>query len=258
MPGLMRHLLLFTLISLLGGCHPHMKIIPSGSSVNLDNVYANPSYDHAQINNVLLLPIANPDDNHFVKEHNDRLRQSFIKNMAKFNYFYIQYDRDLENQREKVVDMESGSYDRLRLGVLGNAYNAQGILALSISEYRPFFPMTMRIRGTLFDANTGERIWSFDQVFDTDDATVENSMRVWWNSRMAGGDQFNRYELNKLRPSFFMNFVFHTMADTYGNSRVGHIETIAEEIKENKKKMEKIEDMQEDAFIPSRTRLHRL
>ena len=100
----------------------------------------------------------------------------------------------------------------------------------------------------MLDPNTGERIWAFDQVFDADDAEVENSMRLWWNTRMAGGDSSNRYKLNKLRPRFFMNFVFYTLAGSYADFRVKQVQSITKEKKVQEKMKKSIEKRRKTAY----------
>lgn len=208
-------------------CRTYKKQIPTGSAFRTENVYVSLSYDHSKILNVFLLPLENPYEDPDLEVQRSDLSTSLLRNFAKFHYFHINCDKSfsLEN-RQKIVDLETGKIDAFKVGALGREYNAQAIMKVSISEYRPYFPMRMNIRALLLDSLTGERIWAFDEIFDSDDAEVVNGMRYWWNSRIAGGDETNRFSLSKLRPSFFMNYIFYTMADSYARTRVKNVKAI--------------------------------
>ena len=81
----------------------------------------------------------------------------------------------------------------------------------------------------MIDAETGERIWSVDDVFDTEDANVVNAMRIWWNSRIAGGDSIEHFEASMVSPGFFMNFVLYELAKSYAETRIKNVQAIADE-----------------------------
>ena len=235
---LRRHALPFLMLSIIflaGGCHPHKKQIPTGKAIEINNVFAHPSYHHDAITRVFLLPIENSfqSDNVELQRHN--IAQSIMRNFAKFHYFSLSYDKTLSPETPSIVDLTKNNFDRVSIGALAKARNAQAIMAISVAEYRPFFPMLLHVKGSLIDAQTGQRIWEFAHVFDGNDSNIVNGMRIWWNSNMAGGSKSNRFDLNRLRPEFFMNYVFHTMAESYSSARIANVETI-ENIKAEQEK----------------------
>ncbi len=205
----------------------------------MDNVYADPSFDHSEIHNVLLLPITNFMEHDSIEFHRDQLTTSLIRNFGKFNYFNVFYDRHFSSTSGPVIDLDSSRIDRMKLGEVGLTYKADALLQVSIDEFHPYPPMRMKVKAALYDTNTGERFWAFDHVFDTDDAEVVNSMRLWWNSRIAGGDVRNRFEVGRVRPTVFSNFVFFTLATSYGDARLVNFEVVQEMEKEAAKKREK-------------------
>jgi hypothetical protein len=218
---------IFLLISV--GCTRYAKEVPTGAPMRVDNVYANPYYDHSKLLNVLILPVDNFMERDELEFHRSQLTTAILRNWGKFNYFNVQFDPHYMETAGRIVDVDTGRLDRSKLGEVGRTYGAHAVLQISIDEFRPFPPMRMKVKAVLLDANTGERAWSFDHTFDSDDAEVVNALRYWWNTRMAGGDPRNRFEVSRVRPSVFANFVFYTMARSYGEKRVRNVEVIAEE-----------------------------
>lgn len=223
-------------VLILGGCTRYDKEIATGPPPPLHNVYANPTYDHSRLANVLLLPIDNFMVNESVEFHRKELTQSILRNFGKFNYFNISYDRYYPEKAGRLLNLVTGEMDRIQLGEVGQTYRAQGVLQVMIDEFRAYPPMRLKVKAALIDTNTGERVWEFDHVFDADDSQVVNGMRIWWNTRVAGGDPRNRFEIGSLRPTVFANYVFYEMAQTYGKARVKNqkvVEVCPEDEEEN-------------------------
>lgn len=234
-----RFLSVLVLLAVASCARVHREI-PTGTAMAVDNVYADPSFDHSSVQNVLLLPLDNFMEVDSVEFHRDHLTSSLIRNFGKFNYFNVFFDRHFESTSGRVIDLDTGRLDRMQLGEVGLTYNAQGLLQVSIDEFHPYPPMRMKVKASLYNADTGKRVWSFDHTFDADDAEVVNAMRLWWNSRIAGGDVRNRFEVGRIRPTVFSNFVFYTMARSYGDARIRNYEVVEEErARESEEKKER-------------------
>lgn len=205
--------------------HPHSQKL-TGYPMVINNVYAHPSYDHSEMLNVLILPVDNPLDSPSVSLHYENLLLSALRNFGKFNYFNVYHDPHFDHQSGPAINLDTGYLDRVKIGELGRQYNAEGLLKISVTDWRAFPPMRMKVKALLVDADTGERVWAFDHTFDMDDAAVVNALRSWYNYRMAGGDEKNRFEVSHLRPSVFSNFVFYTMARSYERERVKNIQAV--------------------------------
>ena len=211
----------------VGGCRPCVEADPTGCSIEIDNVYADPAYDHGEIVNVLVLPFDNPMHITDFKLHHDELVHALLRNFGKYHYFNLQFDPFFDEFSGRLINLDTGKMERLKLGAVGQEYNADAVLKVSINDYRAFPPMRMRIKAMLVDANTGEKVWAFDHVFDTDDADVVNDIRRWWNSNIAGGDKRrNRFALATVRPSMFNNYVFERMAQSYASTRVDNVRKV--------------------------------
>lgn len=204
-------------------CNKGQYECTTGCPMPVKNVYANPTYPHAEVLNCLLLPLDDPMHIADFSMYEDDMVLEVVRSFGKEQYFSLQYDPQFNESQYTIVDLETGMIDRVRLGAIGEKYNSEAVLKVSINDYRPFPPMRMKVKAALIDTRTGERIWAFDQVFDADDADVINAMKLWWNSNIAGGDtRRNRFDLATVRPSFFNKFVFHTMARSYVVARVAN------------------------------------
>lgn len=221
-------LLLGLAVMISGCCKKSCYECPTGCPLLVKNVYANPTYPHEQVLNTLLLPLDNPMNIADFSMYNEDMVLEIVRSFGKEQYFSVQYDPEFDETDKTIVDLETGTLDRIRLGAVGEKYNSQAVLKVSINDYRPYPPMRMKVKAALIDTRSGERIWAFDQVFDADDADVINAMKLWWNSNIAGGDtRRNRFDLATVRPSFFNKFVFHTMARSYVVARVANAHAAA-------------------------------
>lgn len=233
------------LMTTFSSCRKHNREILTSYPIEVNNVYTDPSYEHSNVYNVLCLPIQNPHQSAGIELHRESLSSAIIRSVSKFNYFNIQFDPHIEEHAHtEVVDLTTGSVDRNLLGKLGKIYNCQAILKVSITDHSPFPPMKLRAKGSLVDTETAQIIWSFDQAFDTDDIAVIDSMRLWWNEHRSGSDVEGRFEISKVRPSFFYNFVFHKMAKTYALSRSRDILAYEKMKKEEAKALKKLRKSQ--------------
>jgi len=207
-------------------CQFYSKEIPTGFPIKLENVYINTQYDHASIANVLILPVANPWLNKQVDRYKIDIAQSIARNFGKFQYFNTYYPTDIASSIKNVIDVDIGTFNRIQMGELGQQFHAQVVLQVSLSDFKTYPPMKSHVKALLIDVNTGEKIWSVDQVFDTSDAKIINGMRIWWNTYRAGGAPQERFDANLQSPRFFIDFVFHSIAQSYGDARIKETNSI--------------------------------
>ena len=218
--------LLTSIILFFSSCHPYEKQVTTGDPLVLDNAYANPAYPHSKLTNVLLLPLENPLNNKHIDHYNKLITLSVLRNFGKFNYFNIQFQEAPELAEKNIVDLQTNTYDRALLGAIGKEYNAQGILKISLLDFSPYPPMNAKAKAVLFDAETGEEVWSFDQVFDAEDVDTMNSLRMWWNVRKAGGHPHQRFENSLVRPSLFIDYFSYQISQSYNSSRENNVKTL--------------------------------
>lgn len=235
------------LLAVLSACHPFKKEIPTGSPFKLDNVYASPTYDHGKIVKALMLPIDNPRADDGVVRYEKEFISASLKNFGKFNYFFLQYDQDFSKiaQANDAIDVKTGKFHRMKLGEIAREYQAQALIKVSVSEFRPFFPMFIKVKASMIDVQTGEVVWVIDQVFDASDADIVNGMRMWWNSTKAGGNDSLRFNSALNRPSAFLDYVFYSLAKSYGDVRARNLEAIDSEQRNASKNRAELSNIQQ-------------
>lgn len=234
-------------MTLFTSCQPYKKQIPTGPGKQVQNVYSNPNIDHSKILNVLLLPIGNPLEARQISAQEREIVLNVLRNFGKFHYFNLQTIDKNKVEADEIINLETGNIDRFKVGELGKSYHAQAILKISLQELRTFMPLRMKIKAALIDSESGERIWAVDDVFDTEDANVVNAMRIWWNTRIAGGDSIEHFEASMVSPGFFMNFVLFELARSYAEMRIENVKAIAVEKARLFKEQERIGQLREDA-----------
>jgi hypothetical protein len=220
LPAIACSLGLATALALLPSCRPYTKEVPSGRPLQLQQVYANPSYDYTKLARVALLPLENPRSERSIFIHQNQLELKLLSNFSKRGDIDL-YPVDPEKVSEaQVISLEANRIDRFLTGNIGNEFNAQGILYVSCVHFHPYPPMQMHLKALMVDTQTGERIWSVDQVFDQNDANVINGMRHWWNGQRAGGLSVERFEVSSISTNSFADYCFFCLANSFTNERI--------------------------------------
>jgi hypothetical protein len=225
----------------VGGCKKYDDVSVLRTPMPYDNVYANPGYDHAHILNVLVLPLDNPMCDEEIERNNDQFMQSILSSFGKYNFFNVHNDPHFKETAGEIINLNTGFIDRAKLGEIGRIYNADAVIQIAITDYQPFEPMRMKVKGALIDTNTGERVWHFDHTFDGDDQAMVNALRCWYNQNMAGGDKTTKFDVSKIRPSVFQSFIFTSMAEAYEYTRLRNTIAIEEEKERRRQERQELE-----------------
>lgn len=223
------------------GCGKYDRECVLRTPMPYDNVYANPGYDHSHILNVLVLPLDNPMCDLEIERNEDRFMESILSSFGKYNFFNVYTDPHYHETAGKIVNLNTGFIDRAKLGEVGRIYNVDAVMQISITDYQPFEPMRMKVKGALVDTNTGERVWHFDHTFDGDDQAMVNALRCWYNQNMAGGDKTTKFQVSKIRPSVFQSFIFTSMAEAYEETRLRNTIAIEEEKERRRQERQELE-----------------
>ena len=229
----MRSKLVYTLFCALfltlTGCQSSYKDASAIDQMQKAAVYANLQYDRHQVLNVLLLPVGNPTNSSAVDKNRDGLALAILRDFSQFHHFHVQYLKDNAAAAQWVEKAVAGELDSNALAALSRRYHAQAVLLVDVAEYSAIPPMKMDLHATLFDGDSGERIWSYAHAFDSKNPDVVEGMRQWWNSRHLGNQTAAAFQPQAVHPSFFMAYVFHEMAQSYGDALDESARVIAKE-----------------------------
>lgn len=226
-----------SLLLCLVSCQTVVREVTTGQPLVIQNVYANPTYPHHELFQVLLFPLQNPLNDEWVHFHRHRLTKRVLSNFGKFHYFSLQYDPQFILPSEEILNLHHYDVHRMKLGAIGDQYHVQAVLIMSILDFSPFPPMHLQLHALLLDANMGERIWECKQTFDLRDTEVINRMRLWWNTRRSGGLEKESFTASLIEPNVFVDFVFYILAKSYGEVRI-----------ENARLLEKAREEWEDSI----------
>lgn len=73
------------------------------------------------------------------------------------------------------------------LSSLGRAHAADAVLFVDLTAYRGYRPLQLGVRAKLATVEETRLIWTFDEVFSTDDPAVSNSVRRYFGKTDPSG-----------------------------------------------------------------------
>ena len=69
------------------------------------------------------------------------------------------------------------------LVALGRSFGADGVLFVDVTSYRGYRPLALGVRAKLATIGDTRLLWSFDELFSTDEPTVANSVRHFYGDK---------------------------------------------------------------------------
>jgi len=93
------------------------------------------------------------------------------------------------------------------LATLGRAHAADAVLFVDLTAYRGYRPLQLGVRAKLATVEETRLIWTFDEVFSTDDPAVSNSVRRYFGSSDPSGIPMNPGNTALQSPSKFAAYV---------------------------------------------------
>jgi hypothetical protein len=101
------------------------------------------------------------------------------------------------------------------LTILGQKFGAQGVLFVDLTAYAPYRPLAIGFRSKLAAVASGRIIWSFDELFSTNNSAVANSVRRYYLGGDRQSEPFDPSPDNLTSPRRFAGYVadaaFRTM-----------------------------------------------
>ncbi|MGM0440100.1 MAG: hypothetical protein ACQEP8_03185 [Chlamydiota bacterium] len=229
-------------VLVLEGCNSQ-KLSQNLEEGTIEKVDFNPVYDFSSIDKVLVLPIDNPQRNQAINANYHRLLVAILENFENFTALQVLYDRDYNQQLGKLVDLQTGEVDQVRLGDKGRQDRAQAWLQICISEYRLEDPWRMEVRAVLTDSYSGETIWLAEKAFDANDHMFKDC----WRQQMKKNHRFDTFSLmrfNRPNEDFFIDYVFYNLAKSYEDTRRQAIQAHKELKEQADKQVFKLETLQ--------------
>ncbi len=115
----------------------------------------------------------------------------------------------------RSLQLDLGStYSLVQLNQMRNKLKTDAVLVGTITGYRPYPHMYMAIQLKLLNLSDGRLVWAIDQVWDTEDKTVQKRINAYFNSQMEMDLVPLREKLIMVSPIKFAKFVAFEIAET--------------------------------------------
>lgn len=170
---------LYALCLWLVGCYAtdraeyQSALIPS---YNPSNVFALSDEIQQNINRVALLPIYN---NYYARNILEPLDRSFNMELGQMQLFEVVTvsENDLKelfgaSQFDSTQRLPHDFFSKIKA-----YYNADAVMFVDLTSYKPYKPMVMGIRAKLVSTENVTILWSFESIYDAGDTRVAMGAR---------------------------------------------------------------------------------
>jgi hypothetical protein len=160
---------------------------------------------------VVLVPIFSKDQDGIVLEPLDRVLASELIRTQCFEVVTLSR-KDLLGALG-ATQFETSSllpYDFIRF--LKNTYQADAVLMVDLTVYRPYKPMAMGMRAKLISLQTGDLrlLWASDAVYDSGDPRVAMGAKRYQQSFMSSSYPLHQPVSITQSPTYFWHYVVFT------------------------------------------------
>ncbi|MBN1916615.1 MAG: hypothetical protein JW889_01795 [Verrucomicrobia bacterium] len=107
-----------------------------------------------------------------------QLTESFVSELRKARRFDVTESRVDEPLAQLTA--ARGSFDAVKVRLLGETLNVDAVVVGEITEYRPYRPLAIGLRIVMVDTRSGRVVWTVDEMFDTDELAVANLARAYY------------------------------------------------------------------------------
>ncbi len=112
---------------------------------------------------------------------------------------------------EKTVN---GDYDVEVLNAIRNAYGVNAVIFGEITQYESFPKLNIGLRLRMLDLRTGKILWGVENVWDTNDLSMQRKMCEYYKTHLKNGFEPLGPELLEVSPRAFGKFVATEIAAT--------------------------------------------
>lgn len=139
-----------------------MRDRPIGPAYHPDNVFA-VKHLPLEFERVLVLPILNEDGGMVRPE----IQDAFIAALRSTGRFEIILSPELAQSEDSASFIAKGLPLPLRVLEVAKLYDADGIMQVDLTHFRPYKPLQIGVRSRLLSLNErGDILWSIDELFD--------------------------------------------------------------------------------------------
>jgi len=209
--------LVVLLLPILSGCtsprlERELSDRPMGKAYQPVNIFADPVLS-AEFQTVLVLPFAKTGLSFEWMPAVESAMISSLRKAGRFNIVVLPAEALYDLTGSHEIPMASPVPASV-LEVAWQQYQADGVLQMEVTAFRPYKPMEIGVQGRLFQTAGNRVIWSCDEFFDAGNQAVVTGARKYAETYL---DQ--RYPLQSsysalLTPQRFGGYVGHVLFET--------------------------------------------
>ena len=191
----------------LSGCGVYYNPAPPA----IGHYYLNPARSISQVGKVAVIELDNYSAHPQISAD---FTEALSEALAKRNLFGQDVIYRGSNVYNSLQLDESSTNNMQRLAAVRAAAKADAVLVGAITQYQAYPHMTVGIRVKLIDLRDGQLLWAVQQVWDSSDKAVQESMRYFFRTRRGTGYEPLGWRLGIVSPRHFRKFVAFEIART--------------------------------------------
>ncbi|MHC4430257.1 MAG: hypothetical protein ACYTBS_00320 [Planctomycetota bacterium] len=196
----------YLLAFLIPGCQNYQVSKPPA-----DYYYLNPNKRLTTIGRVVIVELEN--DSSYPQMSAD-VTGSLFRALQKRQVFGLTVvGRADPAWRSLQLDADT-TYNLDQILAIHETMKCDAILVGTITEFRPYPHMTIGLRLKLLDVRDGQLLWALEQVWDSEDRSVEQRTKSYFMAQKGSGFEPLQEQLATVSPLEFIKFVSYEVAAT--------------------------------------------
>jgi hypothetical protein len=194
------------LLSLIGGCQPHVQ-----DDAMANSYYLSPRKDLRELGRVALVEVDNLSDHPGISR--DATKALFLELQKKQIFGLVCIDRDDPAWQTLQANPDPGKMMQAMLAIREER-KCDGLLMGTVTEYQPYPRLVIGLHLKLLDLTDGHVLWGVEQVWDSMDKGVRRRIHTYSQRELRSGSAAVPEELVPVSSLEFMKFAACEVAQT--------------------------------------------
>lgn len=166
-----------------------------------------------RVNKVMVLPLYSSSIEEPILRNLDKVFRQELQRMGRFETVVCNRDFLFEHMNLREIS-PAEPYPSELFNFSQNYFDADAILIVEITNYNPYQPISIGVKGRLIDIGSGETIWSVDEVFDSGNPHVQTAAGSFESSFERIGYPLNKGTSILKSPLRYSKYVAHEIFKT--------------------------------------------
>jgi len=219
----MRKFILIFIISVFSfsGCISFEKVKMGSMRASKSVNYFKDDELSSKVLRVLILPVRNISGVEFNEK--DAYNSLFLSLLHKKYFEVLKYESFPEkiiSELQRSIKFEASNEMSNILKTFGTKYNIDAILFSEISVYKSYKPLVFGYKHFLYGTDSGQVVWSVDDVFDMGEKNVNTLSKNWYfKKHEEGRNPSLKSDIMEISMNNFVEFSFSVLLETWQNKK---------------------------------------